>query len=164
MAAQPVNVRIDKTELDKVAARVAELRGLVVTVGIHGDEGDHEGDGLTVAQLAAIHEFGIGVVPERSFLRSTVRAERRKIAKNMALAAERVIEGKLTPKKALGLVGEDLVGKIKSRIVNRQIPQDLADATIKRKERSNVRSGFGTGALIDTGQLLNSITQKVGRG
>lgn len=163
MAGKQVTVRTDTAELERVVKRVAELRGLVVTVGIHGAEGDVEGGGLTVAQLGAIHEFGVGV-PERSFLRSTVKRERRNIAKNMGKAAERVIDGSLAPKKALGLVGEDLVGKIKSAIVDRKIPQDLAESTKKRKERSNVRSGFGTAALIDTGQLVNSISQKVGRG
>ncbi len=156
----PVTVKVDTKVLDEIIVKVAELQGLNLTVGIHGDEGEHEGGGLTVAQLAAIHEFGVGV-PERSFLRSGLRASRQRIAKNMALAGERVLDLSLEPKQALGLVGEDLVGEIKRRIRDREIAQDLADATIARKERTDVRSGFGTGALLDTGQLINSITQKV---
>lgn len=157
-----VEITTDTKIAEQIAAAVDELRALELTVGIHGSEGPHdEAEGMTVAQLAAIHEFGIGV-PERSFLRSGIRAQRKKITRNLELAGKRVVELKLEPKQALGLVGEDLVGEIKARIANKEITQDLADATVEAKERTNVRSGHGTGALIDTGQLINSITHKVG--
>lgn len=105
--------------------------------------------------LAAIHEFGSPErgIPERSFLRSTADANQFKYLELLKKGHERVLEGQMDTKRALGLVGEIGVADVKARITSQQGFAPLAESTIKAKGSSK--------ALIDTGQLLNSVTCRV---
>ena len=128
--------------------RLAEIGKRKVTVGIHGKD-DARGDELTNVELATIHEFGAGNNPERSFLRRTLDehgAEYATYARELAL---KVIDGKLTSERALGLLGM----KVKSDVIRlfdtNQINPDISDATKARKGSSTV--------LIDTASLKQAI-------
>lgn len=145
-----------------------ELKGRAsITVGIHGDDGsDPKADatweadgaltpasGLTVAEVAAFHEFGLGV-PQRSFIRSWFDEA---IEENRALIHSQlrlVVQRKLTLDVALERIALKLEANIKRRIRNR-IPPPLAQSTIDRKGSSV--------PLIDTGQLRNAIRARVVR-
>jgi hypothetical protein len=109
------------------------------------------GSGDTVADIAAKHEFGLGV-PRRSFIADWVdeslEAANRRLKKSAAL----VFREKMPLKQAYGLFGMWAVGEIQRRIKSR-IPPPLSPVTIRRK-RSSV-------PLIDTGQLWSSITYLV---
>lgn len=160
-----VTVTLDTAELEAVRERIGSLAGRRVEVGIFRDAGTHvvqgpHTTGLTVAQLAAFHEFGLGV-PERSFLRRTFLGRKNETGNSLGQAAARVIVEGQAPEQALGVQAEVMAGWVKSAIANREIKQDLAPSTIARKARTNVRSGFGTAALIDTGQLIQAITGRV---
>lgn len=135
-----------------------------VTVGVFGDKGSMvvEGDnsGMTVADLAAIHEFGLGV-PERSFIRSYFDANEDRIRQMLVKLVEvRIKKAVATGKpitdaerrQILDQIGLKIVGEIQARISSKEIVQDLKPATIDRKG-SDV-------ALIDTGQLRASITHE----
>jgi hypothetical protein len=142
-----------------------------ITVGIHGDEGaslkddaTFEADGaltpnsgLTVAEVAAFHEFGHprypepGTYPPRSFIRGWFDES---VAKNRNLIADQldlVMRGKLTLEVALERVALKCEADVKRRIRNR-IPPPLAESTKKRKGSSV--------PLIDTGQLRASVRGK----
>lgn len=137
-----------------------------VTVGVLDSKGGSAKAGdsnISLSELAAIHEFGLGGMPERSFIRSYFDIHTKDliamVAKLMAKAiAKATSSGKpITDeqrKSILGLVGAYAKGQIQARISNREIqPQQLAKATIARKG-SDV-------ALIDTGQLRASIDFEV---
>ena len=95
-------------------------------------------------------------IPERSFLRATVDAD----AAVMDVAKERVLDaviaGKMTADEAADQYGFFVVGRIKKRIAGGIDPPNAA-LTVALKSR-------GTGSatpLVNTGQLINSITHKV---
>jgi len=112
-----------------------------------------DGHGETTAEIGAVHEYGDEArnIPQRSFLRSTVRANQEKYTKLLAKAAAEVIfEGK--PDLALLKVGLVAAGDVRKRIAE-GIPPALSEKTIARKGSST--------PLIDTGQLRSSIDAEV---
>ena len=139
-----------------VLKRVSEMKRGTVRVGVMGDAGDE--NGVSLAEIAAFHEFGTSTIPERSFLRSTFYGH---AAEGLRMMCEKlskaIVEGKLDEPRALGLLGTWAVAEVKKTIVNRQTtgPEDqaLAAATIAAKGSSL--------PLVDTGQLINSITYVV---
>lgn len=92
------------------------------------------------------------VIPERSFLRSTLQEQRKKLKSIQIKLSKKIIAGTTDTKKALGLIGEYLSDKVTQKIVSLTSPPNKA-ATIRRKNSSN--------PLIDTGQLKNAITYEV---
>ncbi len=125
---------------------------LSLTVGVHQTEGAEPHGELTVADIATIHEFGLGNVPERSFLRAWADENVEEIKKDLGGIGIAVVEGKLTAEQGLERFGVLAVGQIQKRIVA-GIEPPLAPATIKRKGSST--------PLVDTGQLKSAITYEV---
>jgi hypothetical protein len=135
-----------------------------ITIGIHASEGQeiHDdatfaedgalepGKALTVAELGAIHEFGLGV-PQRSFIRGWFdeSIERNRELLNSQLKL--VVAGKLPLAQALERVALKCEADVKRRIRNR-IPPPNAPATIAKKGSSV--------PLIASGQLRASIRGK----
>jgi len=129
-------------------------QGRVVDVGVMGQEGAgiYEGTGLTVADVASFHEFGRGV-PERSFIRAYVDENREQIENTLRRMAQKVIKGEVRSFDAgLELIGQRIQNEIKKRI-KAGIEPALAQSTIDRKGSKP--------PLIDTGQLINSITYEL---
>lgn len=125
-----------------------------VKVGVF-DAGPRPG-GVTNVMLAAIHEFGVpsSGIPERSFLRSTVDANQAKYQRLEKTLAKQVTEGRLTRRQVLELLGQQAVADVKARITSQTGFAPLKEKTIARKGSSK--------ALIDSGQLVGSITYQVG--
>ncbi len=138
---------------------------LVVDVGAVGSPalGTHDEGGPTNAELLKIHEFGSIRVPnqppERSSLRSTISAKRAKYETLLARAGKAFFSGRLALRVGLGLIGARVTADVK-RTIAAGIPPPLKQATIRQK---TVRGKRGTRPLIDTGQLLGSITWLVRR-
>jgi len=93
----------------------AEIGGMSVEVGLPSDR-IHEPSGLPLAELGAIHEFGLDDIPERSFLRSVVIIKKAEIQKAMTVQSKKAANGedanKLMEQFALfgqGLVQENIV-------------------------------------------------------
>jgi len=111
------------------------------------------GTALTIGEIAAIHEFGLGSCPRRSFLAGWVDENGDKIRQVVKAGAAALVSGKLSsPLQFLNQVGGWSVGQIQQRMAA-NIPPPLAPETIKRKGSSV--------ALIDTGQLRSSITYRI---
>lgn len=128
-------------------------RSRAITVGVHsGEGGAPAAGGGTVADVASIHEFGLGNVPERSFVRSWADAKKSDNQKLLREAAERIVRG-ATVDEALEQVGLVMAASMQKRIQSGEIGPPLEPATIARKGSST--------PLIDTGQLVSSITHKV---
>lgn len=134
-----------------------ELGSARVKVGIQGAEADADHGGISTVRLAAVHEYGSmdGRIPSRSFLRSTADRNDAKYRRQLARAARRLVkdpEG-FNARAELFQLGEtvraDVIQTIKSRI-----PPPNALSTIRAKRGEDV-------PLIDTGQLINSITSVI---
>jgi hypothetical protein len=63
------------------------------------------GSGLTVAQVASYHEFGLGV-PRRSFIRDYVDQDAEQIRQRLRKVAKDVGEGRLTLQVSMARFGE----------------------------------------------------------
>lgn len=121
-------------------------------VGVPDLDIPHKGSlGMTVAAVAAIHEYGAPAagIPQRSYLRAWVDENEPRIQKMVAAMQQSVASGKRTQAQALELLGQKFVGEIQARIA-KGIEPALKDRTVARKGSSK--------PLIDTGQLRSSIT------
>lgn len=118
-----------------------------VKVGLPKGSNDYP-DGTSVIMVGTVHEFGSPSrnIPQRSFLRATVQEKRRKYKKMFSKLAKKIIDGKLTLKQALNLVGLQVQTDVKEKITNIKEPE------LKQREGN---------PLIDTGHLRQSITFEV---
>jgi len=107
---------------------------------------------LTLVDVATFHEFGTVNIPERSFLRGTIDANKAQLQSQTAALFRKVSSGEIEALKAIGILGLAIKSMVQKRIRTRIEPA-LDEKTIKRKGSSK--------ALIDTGQLINSIQHKV---
>jgi hypothetical protein len=131
------------------------IKKAVVHVGVQGSKADsqHGKSGLTVADVASFHEFGLGNNPKRSFIADTFDEKQAQLQKQLNRAAARIRKTKgLRARQELEKLGLFFQGLIQERIAE-GIDPPLNPATIKRKGSSK--------PLIDTGQLRSSITYEV---
>lgn len=148
----------------RATLRRIELQRKVVVVGFleDGKGGEqHEADGLTVAQIAAIHEYGATVttasgativIPARSMLRATFDEQREANVKKLRTLADAVLMGRIPLERALNVFGVDMVGQVVTRI-NVGIPPPNAESTIRRKGSDK--------PLVDSGQMKQSVQHAV---
>jgi hypothetical protein len=115
------------------------LTGLEVVVGFSGR---HQGANMSNAELAYIHEHGS---PARNIPARQVADQALKSGSS----------GSRSRRVAMELVGEAAVNAVKRKILRNEFTP-LAPATVKRKGHDQ--------ALIETGQLYDSISYEVRRG
>jgi hypothetical protein len=135
--------------------RVKEIKDSYVKVGVLADDakgGMHvPGADLTVAEIAVVHEFGAGIVPERSFVRSTFDARREELVELGKKLMTGVIDGKIKLKPALDVMGSTLATAMKRKITEGAgVPPPNAPSTVAAKGSSR--------PLVDTGRMLGAIT------
>jgi hypothetical protein len=144
----------------EMVERLGEMKKKAVFVGLPKDKvgGAIYGDGMTVIQIGAIHEYGAPEqgIPERSFLRVPFATKRDEVNKAVAAQYEAVINGKRDVIAGLGLIGVIATNISKGSFVSAGYGKwkALEPATIRAK---TVRGKAGTTPLIDTGTLRNSI-------
>jgi hypothetical protein len=145
----PVRITDKDHGYRRALAALGPLGGL--NIGVQGSRASapHVGSQVSVGELAAIHELGLGV-PERSWLRAWFDENQRMVLDDCSAAMQQVILGKLTRDQALNVLGLKWVGAIQQRIADGQITPALAKETIARKGSSV--------PLIDTGVLRAAIT------
>jgi hypothetical protein len=136
------------------AQLIAELAGAAVTIGVQGKEAEqqHENSELTVGEVAAIHELGLGV-PERSWLRKWFDVNQTRIQTETREALTRVAARQVSRKKAMEELGYRWVQEIRDEIVSGRISPALSQSTIDRKGHSI--------PLYESGDLVNGITFKL---
>jgi hypothetical protein len=138
-----------------------DLDGVVVKVGVQAkDKAVRRGKGGSVrntdqplAVIAAIHEFGLGDMPQRSFLRSAYDENLPMIDKMIQRVANGAVFG-LGTNAALNQLGNVVQGMVQRKIVDGPFVPN-SPATIKRKKSSK--------PLIDTGHLRQSIRYVIER-
>jgi hypothetical protein len=132
-----------------------DLDGVVVKVGVQAkDKAVRRGKGGSIrntdqplAVIAAIHEFGLGDMPQRSFLRSAYDENLPMIDKMIQRVANGAVAG-LGTNAALNQLGNVVQGMVQRKIVDGPFVPN-SPGTIKRKKSSR--------PLIDTGHLRQSI-------
>lgn len=130
--------------------------GFLRSSGFHKVKSEGEKP-LTVATIAAIHEFGSsdGVIPERSFMRSSIDDNKVKLEKLLKKLCGLVVDGSIQKKQALALVGQNVVDSMKAKIRTGKF-KPLAKSTKQRKKSDK--------PLIDTAQMINSIEFEIRKG
>ena len=126
-----------------------------VLIGVNekkGKEPRKNGDKLTNADVATFMEFGTKTVPERSFIRSNDEQNKAVYKELIKELRKKIIFNEMPIGQALGLLGEKILADIRAGI-RAGIAPELAPSTIKAKGSSL--------PLVDTGQLINSLTYKV---
>jgi|ERR1019366_2108946 hypothetical protein len=134
----------------ELTQNVRKWRKKTIRVGVNDDP--HSGHGnLTNATLGAIHEFGLGTVPERSFLRAWVDRSQKEW---MAWLREGVLASLLSNRQWASNFGKYAVREVQDRIRDGIAPA-LKQATIDRKASGNPVP------LIDGEELINAVEYEV---
>lgn len=114
--------------------------------------GKSEADGTSLAEVAAVNEFGSedGTLPERSYLRAGTRAHMKDFRAVAAPALRNVAEGTGSMTQALELLGAAGAGAVKKYIAAEGEFTPNAPSTIAKKKSDH--------PLIASSQLFQSIT------
>ena len=146
---------------------IDKMKKSYVAVGLPNETASSRvyGNGLTVLQNGAHHEFGTEKVPQRSFVRLPFIVKQKDMKEYVQKMMNAVFEGKYTTEKALGLVGK----KAENIIIDAfqtgcwgQWPP-LKEAT-KRAKAKRVGAKRSDMILVDTTVLESSINYIVRNG
>jgi phage gpG-like protein len=119
-----------------------------VKVGVPSGAGSYD-DGTKIATIAATHEFGGGNVPERSFLRVPLRANKKTYAKIIRNGVQDALAGQSSMVQVMNQVGARAAGD-SQKAISKGIAPPNAESTVEQKGSST--------PLVDTGRLRQSIT------
>lgn len=163
---------VNREKLDRLQAEMTVLRDKATVVGwpaagspLHKTfdaKGQETLSKLTVAQTAAIHEFGSpgNHLPARPTMRATIRLYRRDIPAEAARIYRGVLRGK-SSLWALDQLGCFWEGRVKQAFT-RVRWEPLAARTLRNRLR---RGNTSTQPMVDTGHLRETVTHKtVGKG
>ena len=132
---------------------VKSLKGDYTKVGIQQGSDLGERDIGEMVTIGSVHEFGAPKrnIPERSFMRTSFDENMNSIFNLQVQLLEKAKLGIISSKEALSILGEYATTKVKKKIKEIKHPP--------LKNPSKRRSGGGVpNPLIDTGQMINSIT------
>lgn len=151
-----VTVRVDRSrDFDKALAALTQS---VVYVGIPADNTNRTDDApIGNAAIGYIQETGspINNIPARPFLVPGIKSVADRLASIFRKAGQNALAGDLDAvQKGLNAAGIVAQSAVKARITA-GIPPALAKSTLAARASRGVNR---TKPLIDTGQLLNSIT------
>lgn len=150
--------KTDTSLWEAIRRRVAALdKAPHVKVGVLAGLGDEDVGGVTLIELAAVHEFGSPAagIPERSFIRSTFDQRRDELRRVGAELTRQIVAGRVDVVTALGRLGLWGANAVKRQITGKLVVPRLEDSEAGR--RTIKRKGSST-TLVDTGRLVNSIT------
>lgn len=146
-----------KNNFPEIAKRLLEIaRAGHVKVGVldAGPGGvSYPSGGLTVAEIAALQEFGSsdGHTPERSFMRSTLEAKRDKLREMSVDLIDKILAGEMDVERAKGILGAYLAAEMKKTITTGEgVPPPNAPSTVAEKGSSR--------PLVDSSRMVNAIT------
>ncbi len=151
-----VSVSFVDKGLSSLLARVQKANPVLPTeIGVIA-AGDAE-----TAYLARIHEMGLGTAPQRSFLRGTLTANRKRYSALAGRAYAKFLDGTWSLEQASMAVAIEIVSDIQARIL-RGIAPRLAMATVAAKSHAGMSKP--NTALFATGALFNSIRARLPSG
>lgn len=158
-----MTVTVKTSLVDAFNKKMQDLLKKNVYVGIPRSKDRREDSQVTNAELGYINETGSPAqhIPPRPFLVPGVEDAKEKIVKtlgNVSLTTDRKTDVDIALNKA-GLIASQ---SVKRRITQSIDMEPLSPATIKARETRKSRPRKGVmKPLIDTGQMLNSITYVV---
>ena len=154
MVAVNKTIDIDRGEKEILRQVEAMKKKPFVKIGILGNAGNHKETGTPVVLYAGANEFGTrdGRVPERSFMRSTMDQENRRLSRETEKLVSQIAQGRQNVMSVLKILGLSIQAKIRKKITTLSSPPNRP-STIAKKGSSN--------PLIDTGQLRSSINFEV---
>lgn len=142
---------------DKLVGNARRLQNASISVGILDSATPESGSDISMAELAAVHEFGapsVGI-PERSFIRSALDEGDAKIQAAKRRIVGGVMDGKLEPERGLHALGQLCKTLIQQKIIAGPFVPN-APSTIRQKGSSR--------PLVDTGRLRASVDYVVNIG
>lgn len=153
--------REDNGRLHTVANALRELDGVEAKTGWF--ETAHYEDGTPVAYVATIQEFGApkAGIPPRPSMRPAVAQYAPKWLDAMQHGAKAVVNGQMTASDALERVALLAAGHVRKKIREVETPA-LKPATIAAR-RANKSGARSEKPLVETGQMIQSVTGKVER-
>lgn len=156
-------VLVVKDKTKQILAAVESVTKSSVYVGIPATKAERTDDApIGNAAIGYIQEHGApeNNLPARPFLIPGVKAVRAKVAAIFKRAGQSAIEGR-TLDVERGLNAAGMVAQVAvKKVITDGIPPPLSEGTLeKRRARGVTRET----PLIDTGQLLNSITYVIRR-
>src|SRR4051812_46011538 len=168
----PAKLTVTKSETANFQKALRELVRTKVMVGIPSDKNTRK-DQMTNAVLGYIHEFGSPIhnIPAHAWLVPGVKASEKQWTNYLQQAAKLAFEGKpAAVDRAFHAAGTVAVGSVKTRITAGIAPP-LAELTKQRRraKHKNTKAGpsvlpqrfGGFTPLVDTAQMLNSITYSI---
>jgi len=108
----------------------------------------------TVSEIAAYQEFGTDTIPERPFLRTTIKEQRYEYIKIMKELLSKMVSGGLTGDQAVAVLAEKAVADVQTKIDTLAEPPNT-ELTKEWKGSSN--------PLIDTGHMRKSVNWEKGK-
>lgn len=135
----------------KYFRELKKMTDMEIQVGFQGDQ-KYE-DGTSIAQVAAINEFGASDIPERPFMRQSFENHEGEL-QAACDAAQRLVSSGGSAEQALQQIGVVAKGLVQDEIVNGGFAPN-AESTIKKKGSEQT--------LIDTGTMRQSVNFVVKR-
>mgnify|MGYP000963618225 CR=1 FL=1 len=149
--------------MNAIIRNLKDLKGKGVKVGVQGVKGTQihdNSENKSVVDIAVVHEFGKGKIPERSFLRASYNKNKNKwLKENKKIINDQVL--KSTTKsplfKLLGQLGSQLQKDVRAYI-RKGINPPNHPSTLKKKLKLTAKGNTKTPKpLIHTGQLIEAI-------
>jgi hypothetical protein len=148
-------------KLPEFLENLKEMQNKSVFVGIPHDKDNRTTDNKTNAMIGMEQEYGSAIknIPPRPFLIPGIKDAQEKIAEVLKDGAKAALHGESIEKSLhkAGLIGQN---SVKNKIVNGTFAP-LAESTLAARRRARKNGISGTKPLIDTGQLLASISYVV---
>lgn len=135
----------------KYFRELKKMTDMEIQVGFQGDQ-KYE-DGTSIAQVAAVNEFGASDIPERPFMRQSFENHEGEL-QVACDAAQRLVSSGGSAEQALQQIGVVAKGLVQDEIVNGGFAPN-AESTIKKKGSEQ--------PLIDTGTMRQSVNFVVKR-
>lgn len=131
-----------------------------IEVGVF--ETSHYPDGTPVALVASVHEYGSHIkgIPPRPFMRPTAENKKKEWGERLAHVVK-TSTSNAEINTGLEAVGLSMAGDVRETITDLWEPA-LSEKTLDHRFNREERPTLNPKPLIDTGQLLSSITSKVG--
>ena len=141
----------------KYRENLEKAKRLVLAVGLPKGQASNAiyGDGMTVVEIGAIHEYGAGNNPVRSFLRVPFKIKKDQIQKNMTTLFRAIAE-----QGADGVAQMEKAGVMLQNI-SKEAFETKGFGTWKDIKASTKRKKGSSATLIDTGILRGAITYEV---
>ena len=147
------DLKANLKQLKQFESSLERAKRKVVAVGLPKEAVGSKvyGDGMSIISIGAIHEYGLGAAPARSFLRLPFNVKKDELDSFMAKQFESLFYGKSVD-QALGLVGVKAVNIVQQAFASGGFGKwpDIQQQTKNAKNSSKI--------LIDTATLKNNVT------